>query len=139
MMMKKISSLLALLIMASGILAAQSSETIKEKQISALTVYEHFIEDGEDEPVVESIQRYNEEGELVEIKEMNRKGDVRRWEKYVYNADGKVVEEHFLDAKGRVTEKEKTIYKDGLRVEKQFFNQRDQMYKTKVYKYEYRE
>ena len=76
---------------------------------------------------------------MVEVKEINRKGDVRKWEKYVYNADGKVVELHFLDAKGRVTEKEKNIYKDGLRIEKQFFNSKDQMYKTKVYKYEYRE
>ncbi len=137
--MKKFLPLFALLIMLGGTLAAQGAKTLKSKQISSITVYEHFIEDGEKEPVVESIERYDANGQMVEVKEINRKGDVRKWEKYVYNADGKVVELHFLDAKGRVTEKEKNIYKDGLRIEKQFFNSKDQMYKTKVYKYEYRE
>jgi len=139
MMRKKILPLIALMLLATGTLAAQGTKIIKEKQISTKTVYEHFIEDGEKEPVVESIERYNENGELVEVKEMNRKGDVRKWEKYVYNEDGEVLEVHFLDAKGRITEKEKNIYKDGLRIEKQFFNSKDQMYKNKVFKYEYRE
>ncbi len=137
--MKKTLSLLALTMMMAGTLVAQGTKTIKAKQISSKTVYEHFIEDGDDDPVVESIERYDEAGELVEVKEMNRKGDVRKWEKYLYNEDGKVVEEQFLDARGRVTRIEKNIYKDGLRVEKQYFNSRDQMYKNKVYKYEYRE
>lgn len=137
--MKKILALSTLVMLLAGTLAAQGTKTIKEKQISTKTVYEHFLEDGDKEPVVEAIERYNENGELVEVKEMNRKGDVRKWEKYTYNEDGEIAELHFLDAKGRVTSKEKNIYKDGLRIEKQYFNSRDQMYKTKVYKYEYRE
>ena len=138
-MMKKILPLLGILMMVAGPAAAQGTKTIKANKITTRTVYEHFVEDGADDPVVESIERYDVEGELVEVKEMNRKGDVRKWEKYVYNEDGKLVEEHFLDAKGRVTRTEKSIYKDGLRVEKQFFNMRNQMFKNKVYKYEYRE
>ena len=35
-------------------------------------------------------------------------------------------------------EREKNIYKDGLRVEKQFYNNKDKLYKRKVYEYEYR-
>ena len=138
-MMKKILPLFGILMMVAGPAAAQGTKTIKAKKIATKTVYEHFMEDGADEPVVESIERYDEEGELLEVKEMNRKGEVRLWEKYVYNDEGKVVEELFLDAKGRVIRTEKSIYKDGLRVEKQFFNIRNQMYKNKVYKYEYRE
>lgn len=138
-MMKKILAFFALMMLLTGTLVAQGTKTIKEKQISTKTVYEHFLEDGEKEPVVEAIERYNENGELVEVKEMNRKGDVRKWEKYTYNEDGELVELQILDAKGRVTSKEKNIYKDGLRIEKQFFNSKDQMFKTKVYKYEYRE
>jgi len=138
-MIKKNLAFFALFMLLTGTLAAQGTKTIKEKQISTLTVYEHFLEDGDKEPVVEAIERFNENGELVEVKEMNRKGDVRKWEKYAYNEDGELVELQILDAKGRVTSREKSIYKDGLRIEKQYFNNKDQMYKTKVYKYEYRE
>lgn len=139
MMMKKILPLLGILLMVSGSMAAQGTKTIKAKKITTKTVNEYFLEEGEDEPVVESIERYDQTGELVEVKEMNRKGDVRKWEKYVNDEEGNVVEEHFLDAKGRVTRKEKNIYKDGLRIEKQYYNTRDLMYKKKVYEYEYRE
>jgi tetrahydromethanopterin S-methyltransferase subunit A len=119
--------------------AAQGTKTIKAKKISSKTVNEYFLEEGEDDPVVESIERYDQQGELVELKEMNRKGDVKKWEKYVYDDEGNLVEEQFLDVKGRVTKSEKNIYKDGLRIEKQYYNSRDQMYKKKVYEYEYRE
>ena len=138
-MMKKILPLLGILLMVSGSMAAQGTKTIKAKKITTKTVNEYFLEEGEDEPVVESIERYDQTGELVEVKEMNRKGDVRKWEKYVNDEEGNVVEEQFLDAKGRVTRKEKNIYKDGLRIEKQYYNTRDLMYKKKVYEYEYRE
>ena len=123
-MMKKILPLLGILLMVSGSMAAQGTKTIKAKKITTKTVNEYFLEEGEDEPVVESIERYDETGELVEVKEMNRKGDVRKWEKYVNDEEGNVVEELFLDARGRVTRKEKNIYKDGLRIEKQYYNTR---------------
>ena len=137
--MKKTLALLGILMMVAGTVAAQGTKTIKAKKISSLTVNEYFLEEGEDDPVVESIERYDQEGELVEVKEMNRKGDVKKWEKYVYDGEGNLVEEQFLDVKGRVTKSEKNIYKDGLRIEKQYYNTRDQMYKKKVYEYEYRE
>lgn len=137
--MKKILPLLGILMMAAGSAAAQGTKTIKEKKIVTKTVNEYFLEEGQDEPLVESIERYNQDGELVELKEMNRKGEVTKWEKYAYDGNGNLVEELFLDAKGKVERTEKNIYKDGLRTEKQFFNTRNQMYKKKVYVYEYRE
>jgi hypothetical protein len=85
MMMKKIFPLLGILVMVAGTAAAQGGKTINEKKIAVKTVNEYFIEEGQDEPVVESIERYNEKGELVELKEMNRKGEIRRWEKYAYD------------------------------------------------------
>jgi YD repeat-containing protein len=138
-MMKRILPLLGILVMAAGSVAAQGTKTIKEKKIVTKTVNEYFLDEGQDEPLVESIERYNQEGELVELKEMNRKGEVTKWEKYAYDGNGNLVEELFLDSKGKVERTEKNIYKDGLRTEKQFFNTRNQMYKKKVYVYEYRE
>lgn len=138
-MMKKILPLLGILMMVAGTVAAQGTKTIKAKKITSKTVNEYFLEEGEDDPVVESIERYDQAGEMVELKEMNRKGDIKRWEKYAYDEEGNMVEEQFLDVKGRVTRSEKNIYKDGLRIEKQYYNTRDMLYKKKVYVYEYRE
>ena len=121
-----------------GPLVAQSSKTIQEKQIASRTVQEYFIEEGMDEPIIESIERFNANGDLEELKEYNKKGDVKRWEKYAYDENGKLVEEVFLDAKGRIDRIERTIYADGLKQEKQYFNSREVPYKRKVYEYEYR-
>jgi hypothetical protein len=122
----------------AGPLMGQNTETIKERKIVTRTVQEYFIEEGMDEPVIESLERYNEDGNLIEIKEFNNKGEVKLWEKYDYNEEGKVVEVIFLDAKGRVESKEKSIYSDGLRIEKQYYNKKDKLVKRKVYEYEYR-
>ena len=138
MIEKKIIFMVVMFFLMVAVTNAQSKKTIREKGISSITVNEYFIEEGMDEPVVESIQRFNDEGELLELKEFNKKEEVKRWEKYLYNDDGKVVEQIFLDEKGRIIETEKYIYDDKLRIEKQYYNKKGNLYKKKVYKYEYR-
>ena len=130
--------LTGLFMLVVGPVTGQSTEIIKEKQILTRTVLEYFVEEGIDEPVIESIERYNEKGDLVEIKELSKRGEVKRWEQYAYNENGNLVEEVFKDAKGRVERTEKTMYAGGLKIEKQYFNNRDILYKRKVYEYEYR-
>ena len=56
----------AFLIMA-GPLLGQSTTIIKEKKIATRTVQEYFVDEGMDEPVVESIERFNESGDVIEI------------------------------------------------------------------------
>jgi len=126
--------LLGLLLPAYG----QSKKEIREHGIVSKTVQEYFIEEWIDEPVTESIEKYNEDGELVESQEFNRRGEVKTWEKYSYDEDGNLVEEIFLDEKGTIVRTEKSIFKDGLKVEKQYYNNREKLYKKKRYVYEYR-
>lgn len=128
----------AIMLMA-GFLMAQSAEVVKEKKIVSTTVYEYFVEEGLDEPAIESIENFNDQGQLLEIKEYDNKGAVKRWEKYAYSEEGNLEEEIFLDSKGRIKRREKSIYSDGLRVEKQFFNNKDKLVKRKVYEYEYQD
>ena len=127
------------LMLIAGHLMAQNAEIVKEKKIVSTTVYEYFVDEGLDEPAIESVKNFNDQGQLLEIKEYDNKGSVKRWEKYVYNEEGKVEEEIFLDSKGRVDSREKSIYTDGLRVEKQFYNNKDKLVKRKVYEYEYQD
>ena len=139
MLIWKMLYMMLIFMFISGGVFCQSKKIIKEKEIISTTVHEYFIEEGMDEPVVESIEKFNEEGDLVEIQVFNKRGDYKRWEKYVYNDDGELVEEIFLDEKGRITETEKNIYDGDLRVEKQYYNKRGDLYKKKVYTYEYRQ
>ena len=126
------------LLSLAGTLNGQGRKTIEEKGIMQQTVHEYFLAEGMNKPVVEKIEKYNEEGEVIEIQEFNKLGEVQLWEKYVYDEEGNLVEEIFLDEKGKVTRTEKSIYKDGLRVEKQFFDERGRLFKKKEYLYEYR-
>ena len=138
--MKKIlPAICALLFLMVTDTMGQSKRILREMGIASMTVQEYFLEEGMDEPVVESIEKYNEDGELIELQEFNKEGEVKTWERYVYNSDGQLVEEIFLDERGRVEETEKNIYEGELRVEKQFFDNRGRMYKKKVYEYEYRD
>ena len=56
--------------MAVGVIG-QSKKTIREKEIVSITVHEYFIEEGMDDPVVESVEKYDEAGEQIEIQEFN--------------------------------------------------------------------
>ncbi len=68
----------------------QGRKEIRDKGIKSKTVQEYFIEEGIDEPVIESIEKYNEDGELVEYQVFNRRGEVKTWEKYVYDDEGRL-------------------------------------------------
>ena len=134
---KEIILILFLAVFFSVGLAAQSKETIIENKIQKITVHEYFLDRHTNKPVVELIETYNDSGNLVEIKEFNSDSEIKRWEKYTYNENGNLTEEIFLNWKGKVDRIEKSIYKDGLRVEKRFFDSKGKLYKKKVYIYEY--
>ena len=138
-MKERLISATVMLVLISGVAFGQSKKTIREKKIISTTVDEYFIEEGMTDPVVESIEKYNENGDMIELKELNKRGDVKKWEKYVYSDEGNLVEEVFLDEKGRITTTEKNIYQDDLRIEKQYYNNKGNLYKKKVYRYEFRQ
>ena len=118
-------------------LEGQDRKDIRDKGIVSIIVNEYFLEEGLKDPLVESIRKFDEDGELIEVKEFNKRGEVTRWEKYGYDEDRNLIEEVFLDAKGNIIRTEKSIFEDGFRVEKQFYNERNKLYKKKIYVYEY--
>ena len=141
--MKRKAGILFLWILGFVFLAAplsgQNKETIREKKISSITVQEYFVAEGMEKPVIESIENYDENGNLTEIKEFNSKGELKLWEKYTYNEEGKKLETRFFNARGKLESKEVNVYSNGLRVEKHYYNNKDKLIKQKVYEYEFRE
>lgn len=118
---------------------SQDRKEIRDREITSITVNEYFIEEGIDEPLIESIEKYNDNGEVTEIQEFNKRSELTLWEKYTYDEDRNVIKTVFLSPKGKVIRIEKTIFEEGLRIEKQYYNSKDKLYKKKVYVYEYSE
>ncbi|HDR67523.1 MAG TPA: hypothetical protein ENN61_00575 [Bacteroidaceae bacterium] len=117
---------------------SQDRKDIRDHNVKSQVVYEYFLGEGYNEPVIEQKQTFDENGEVTEVVQYNRKGEITLWEKYKYDEDRNVIEETILDSKGNVVKTEKTIFEDGLRVERQFYDNRGRLYKKKVYEYEYR-
>ena len=134
----KYTLMICLMVGLAAALNGQDRKDIRDAGIVSVTVNEYFLEEGLDEPQAESIEKFNEDGEVIEIQEFNKRGEVTKWEKYSYDEDRNLIEEVFLNSRGKVTRTEKSIYEEGFRVEKQYFNERDKLYKKKVYVYEYR-
>lgn len=127
-----------MLILAPAFVHGQSEAIISKQNIASQTVYEYFIEEGLKDPVVERIEKYDKNGYMIEEKEMNKEGEVKVWMKYKYDADGNKVEETILNIRGGQEERTEWIYKDGLVVEKKYYDHKDRLVKRKEYKYEYR-
>jgi hypothetical protein len=118
-------------------LYGQSSKQIREMGIKSQTVLEVFIEEGMDQPVIEKKEIYDIRGNIIEIIEYNKNGDITNWQKFEYDEDENITSEIQLDDKGKVTSRIRTVYENQLKTEKQYFDSRDRMYKKKIYKYDY--
>jgi hypothetical protein len=132
-------SLILTLTLLTAPIAGQSKKTIKEKKIASRTVQEYFLEQGMNKPVIESIEKYDENGNLLEIKEFNSRGELKLWETYTYDGEGNVVETQIFNARGKLESREVNVYSEGLRTEKLYYNNKGKLIKQKVYEYEFRD
>jgi hypothetical protein len=117
---------------------SQCQKTIRNKQLASKTVYEYFVEEGIKDPVIETIEVFDVEGNVVELKEFNSDGDIKNWQTFKFDVDDNKIEELILDEKGKVLERITWAYKDDLVVEKKYFDKKNRLFKRKEYKYEYR-
>ena len=116
----------------------QGSKTLVRNNVASQTTYEYFIEEGKREPVVEKIEAYDSLGNVIEVKEFNKDGDLKLWEAFSYNENNDLVEYKSIDEKGRLIERVVYIYEGELVQEKQYYDYKDRLVKKKTYAYEYR-
>ena len=128
---------IAILLMTPLFCLGQGKKTLAKNKVSSQTVYEYFIAEGMDEPVVEKREMYDTLGNRVELQEYNRDGVLKKWERYEYNEDGDMIEEVSLDDKEHQVKRIVYVIEDGFLKEKQYFDRKDRMYKRKEYVYEY--
>lgn len=131
--------LITLFVLFSNVLFAQSKTEIIQKGIEVRRYYEQDIEDGEKQLTVFKEEFFNIKGELVEVKTYNNKGDeIDEWFKYEYDNNGNLVEELELDEKGEQIERVVSVFKDGLKVEKLYYDHKDRLKQRRTYEYEFR-
>lgn len=116
---------------------AQDKEVAKKNKVQSQTVQEYFIEEGLSDPVVEQIEKFDRDGNRIELKEFNKEGDIKDWRLYKYDAAGNNTEEIQMDMRGNQEERIVWVYKNGLVVEKKYFDHKDRLVKRKEYKYTY--
>lgn len=128
-------AIMTLMLLPSWIFA-QDEDVIRRHGITQQTVYEYFVEEGFPDPLVEEIKRYDEQGNVIEHKEINKMGEVRGWQTFQYDKNGDKVEEVTLDSNGDQEERLEWIYEDRLVVEKRYYDHKDRLVKRKEYKYD---
>lgn len=132
------SILFILLVISVNSLSAQSTSIIKEKGIKSKTFYVQDIESGDKKMQIDKIETYNEKGQLVDLKVYDDEGrNAKDWFQYKYDANGNVIEEIEYDSRQKLKERIVHIFKNGLKVEKQYFDNKGRMTKKKVYEYQY--
>ncbi|MBN1768145.1 MAG: hypothetical protein JXR50_07265 [Prolixibacteraceae bacterium] len=119
--------------------SAQGKTEIITKGIEARKYYEQDIENGDKERYIFKEEYFNHQGEIIEIKTYKNRGkEIDEWFKYKYDEDANLVEEIELDAKGEQKERMVSIYKNGLKVEKLYYDEKDRLRQKRTYEYEYR-
>jgi hypothetical protein len=131
--------LLFAFLLASFSLSAQSAKEIVQKGIEIKRIYQQDIKDGEKEPTLYKEEHYNFRGDLVEEKEYASQGkQVKSWFKYKYDNDGNLTETIELDARGQVKNRMVDKFEKGLRVEREYFDDKGRVTRKRTYKYELR-
>lgn len=130
--------IIAIFVCTSLLGFAQNKTTIVEKGVKMVRTLEQDIVQGEKKMLLEKEEYYDVNGELIELKVFDEKGRIKKWEQFKYSAEGKLIEEKELNYKGDVKERIEHIFKDGLKVEKLYFDEKNRLYKKKKYEVEFR-
>ena len=127
---------ITLMIMGCSVFA-QSKKTIVENKIKLVSSYEQDIHQGEKELILEKEEYYNTKGELIELKEFDEKGRIKKWEKYSYSSEGQLTEEKILNYRGNTEKRIEHTYQNGIKVGKLYFDDKNRLYKKKRYEFKY--
>lgn len=137
--MRKIIVFFALCFLTANYSFSQSKSQIKELNISTKKTYYIDYEDSNGDEQLESVEKFNEKGLLIEEINYDKSGKIKKHEKYEYNSKGKLTKEIRLLPNGK---KKKTIeYKyndDGLKIMKIVYDSKDIIISKKRYDYTFK-
>ena len=125
-----------LILSCAGTLSAQKRKNIQIHRIKTITVSDQDLEKGNGSAVKESISRYDELGNFIELFEYDSKGNEKTHESYEYDENGnKVKEIHYKSNNVKDKVIEYTYDDDGNKIKEVHY--KANMIKDKVIEYIY--
>ncbi|MBN2214061.1 MAG: hypothetical protein JW723_07445 [Bacteroidales bacterium] len=127
--------LLSLLVLSVCLfVSAQSERKVRATEIVAKEIWNHT---NSKSIFLEGIDRFDEEGNLIEEIKYNPDGSIRKHFKYTFNENNDILTEIEYDASGRVIYKTEHVYEGLLKISKKEFNEKGKLVSSKVYKYKF--
>lgn len=120
-----------------AMLTAQNTDTVKGQRIKHKIETEIDYEDGLNVKRIMQEEFYDQQGRLIEFKDLTKDGKIKEWIKYTYNAQGQELTIVTLDNKEKVVETIKYEYLNGLKVKRSHYDNKERLVKEKFYDYEY--
>lgn len=131
--MKKV---LFLVLILSGccIISAQSGKEIKTLQIVTKETWNYTDEKSK---FLETIEKFDQEGNLIEEREYNPDRSIKKHTKWTYNGNNDKLTETEFDEKGRVIAKTEYKYEGSLRTSRKKYDEKGKLISWKIYKFEF--
>jgi hypothetical protein len=118
-------------------IGAQSKKDLKDAGVKMRVEMTSKLEKKTMVNYKESVEKYDENGNKIEVIEYNSKGDIKNYLQYEYNEKGKVVKEMKIDALNK--KPIKTIeftYEDDKLTKEILYNKKNEVAETSVYTYD---
>jgi antitoxin component YwqK of YwqJK toxin-antitoxin module len=131
--MKKLF-LLIMILAGCLIINAQSGKEIKKLQI---TTKETWNNTDSKSKFLETVEKFDEEGNLIEEIKYNPGKSIRKQTKWTYNENNDKLTETEYDSSGKVTSKKEYTYEGSLRTSRKEYDEKGKLVSWEIYKFEY--
>lgn len=128
----------ALLLSISTYISAQSKKELKDAGVVSRTENTSKLEKKVMINYVESIEKYDDNGNKIELVESKSNGDIKTFDQFEYNDKGKLIKEYHIDpVSKKPKETVEYIYNEEDKLIKEiYFNKKNEINKTVDYTYE---
>jgi antitoxin component YwqK of YwqJK toxin-antitoxin module len=131
--MKKLF-LLIMILAGCLIINAQSGKEIKKLQI---TTKETWNNTDSKSKFLETVEKFDEEGNLIEEIKYNPGKSIRKQTKWTYNENNDKLTETEYDSSGKVTSRKEYTYEGSLRTSRKEYDEKGKLVSWEIYKFEY--
>jgi len=132
--MKKITTSLMFALMLSGFIPLIGQETVPNKKIKSIVVYEEKLNVLVSKKLKESEVTYDQKGNILEEIEY-KDGKVTKHFRYEYDGNSNKIKEEEFDPNGKLIEYSEYKIENGLRMEKTVFDANKKLKSRKTYQY----
>lgn len=126
-----------LVIFLSLSIIGQNKTLVLEKGIKTTKIFVQELSEGFNNKFIAKETTYNESGEIIEIIELNRKGKIKRLEKFNFDNNGNCIEELYYESSGKIKKRVVTEYVNNLKTTKEYYDSEGRLYRKKTYEYEF--